>query len=77
MHLQVVLGGGRQVLVSNVTGTPSDPLDTWSCIRKDGLNLIEAYKKDKQTRGLKYSLVSNNMELDELDVENTDYLLGM
>ncbi|KAJ0176286.1 hypothetical protein K1T71_008460 [Dendrolimus kikuchii] len=75
--LHVVLGGGRQVLVSNSSGSPADPLDTWSCISKDGRNLINKYKEDKKSRGLKYSFVSNSKELKELNAAKTDYLLGI
>ncbi|XP_049875109.1 alkaline phosphatase [Pectinophora gossypiella] len=75
--LQVIMGGGRQGLVSNATGTESDPLNAWGCLRQDGRNLIEDYKTDKRNRGLNSSVVSNNKELQDLDIENTDYLLGI
>ncbi|KAH9645138.1 hypothetical protein HF086_005683 [Spodoptera exigua] len=77
--LQVIMGGGRQQLVSNATGTEHDPisLSPWTCYRQDGRNLIEQYKTDKSTRGLKHSVIMNNKELAELDVSNTDYLLGI
>ncbi|KAH9645131.1 hypothetical protein HF086_005676 [Spodoptera exigua] len=73
------MGGGRQQLVSNATGTEHDPisLSPWTCYRQDGRNLIEQYKTDKSTRGLKHSVIMNNKELAELDVSNTDYLLGI
>lgn len=75
--LKVILGGGRQTLVSNVTSTPTDPLDTWSCRRNDGRDLIEEYIKDKEARELKYSVIKNNEELNNLNIKNTDYLLGI
>lgn len=76
--IQVIMGGGRQQLVSNATGTDEDPISTspWTCYRQDGRNLIEQYKTDKETRGLKHSVVMNNQELRELNVNETDYLLG-
>lgn len=64
------------MLVSNSSSTPSDPLDTWSCRRQDGKNLINSYIQDKQSRGLKYSYTRNNQELRNLNVDDTDYLLG-
>lgn len=72
------MGGGRQVLVSNVTNSTADPYDSsrWGCLRKDGRDLIKTYRKDKERRSLKYSIVSNNKELQALDEKNTDYLLG-
>ncbi|XP_023949953.2 alkaline phosphatase isoform X2 [Bicyclus anynana] len=75
--LNVIMGGGRQGLMSNCTGTPSDPISSWACSRSDGRNLIKEYKADKQRRGLKYSIVSNNRELKKFNVNKTDYLLGI
>ncbi|KAJ8719382.1 hypothetical protein PYW08_011557 [Mythimna loreyi] len=77
--LHVVMGGGRQALVSNSTGTPSDPVShmPWTCYRQDGRNLIDTYRADKQSRGLKHSVVMNNKELGDLNVDETDYLFGI
>ncbi|XP_053608237.1 alkaline phosphatase-like isoform X2 [Plodia interpunctella] len=70
--LNVIMGGGRQSLVSNIQGTP----DAWVCASKDGRNLIETYKMDKHIRGLNYSVVSNTQELKSFN-NNSDYLLGI
>lgn len=75
--LNVIMGGGRQCLVSNITGTTEDPLDTWSCISKDGRNLINDWKRDKTARKLKHTFVENNGDLSNLNVGETDYLLGI
>ncbi|XP_050344281.1 alkaline phosphatase-like [Nymphalis io] len=75
--LNVIMGGGRQGLVANVTGSPGDPTSTWGCSRADGRDLIQEYRNNKQSRGLKYSVVSNNRELQNLNVNETDYLLGI
>ncbi|CAB3227872.1 unnamed protein product [Arctia plantaginis] len=76
--LHVVMGGGKQSLVTNVTKTPDDPLDDlWGCLRKDGRNLIQDYKDDKSRRGLNYRVVTDNEELKNLNIENTDYLFGV
>lgn len=66
------MGGGRIGFVSS-SETPSNP---WNCQRNDGRNLIEEYKKDKESRGLKYGVVSNNKELQSLNYNETDYLIG-
>ncbi|GBP74390.1 Alkaline phosphatase [Eumeta japonica] len=66
-----------QVFRSNVTGTPNDPLDTWSCASKDGRDLIADYVEDKQKRGLRYSTVFNTRELKNFNISDTDYLLGI
>lgn len=70
------MGGGRQSLVSNVTATPDDPTSAWACSRADGRDLIQHYRNDKQNRNLKYGVVSNNKELQNLNINETDYLLG-
>lgn len=76
-NINVIFGGGRQCLVSNVTGSSADPLDIWACYSKDGRNLIRDWSNDKKSRNSKYAVVQNNGELDNLDTENTDYVLGM
>lgn len=76
-NINVIMGGGRQCLVSNVTGTDGDPIDTWSCISMDGRNLINDWKRDKNDRRVKHAVVQNNEELAKLDTENIDFLLGM
>ncbi|CAH0726766.1 unnamed protein product, partial [Brenthis ino] len=75
--LHVIMGGGRQSLVPNTTGTSNDPLSSWGCSRLDGKDLIRDYRENKQSRNLKYSVVSNNRELQDFDVNETDYLLGI
>lgn len=75
-NLNVIMGGGRQCLVSNVNGTESDPIDTWSCYSSDGRDLINDWKLDKLKRQLKHAIVQNNHELDSLDANKVDYLLG-
>lgn len=66
------MGGGRNTLV-----TPQEPSDNqWNCERRDGRDLIETYKKDKESRNLKYSVVTNNKELNGVNFNETDYLMG-
>ena len=72
---QVIMGGGRQVLMTNVTGTEKDPLDEWAGRRKDGRDLIDDWKKDKSDK--KAIVVQNNEELSAVNFEDTDYLLGI
>ncbi|KAM3958782.1 alkaline phosphatase [Aphomia sociella] len=75
--LNVILGGGRLSLVSNVSVEANITSNPWVCERQDGLNLIEEYKKNKENRGLKYAYVSNLRELQSFNVSDTDYLLGI
>ncbi|XP_013192280.1 alkaline phosphatase [Amyelois transitella] len=70
--LNVIMGGGKQSLVSNIVANP----DPWTCTTKDGRDMIETFRKDKESRGLNYSVVSNTGELKNFNKES-DYLLGI
>ncbi|XP_076293665.1 alkaline phosphatase [Lasioglossum baleicum] len=76
-NIQVIMGGGRQMLKSGATGTEIDPIDQWAGFREDGRDLIEDWKKDKAARKLAYSVVQNNEELSKLDTSKVDYVLGV
>ncbi|XP_015595863.1 alkaline phosphatase [Cephus cinctus] len=75
--INVIMGGGRQVLVSDVVNGTNDPIDTYACYSKDGRNLISDWSSDKKLLGASYAVVQNNKELSEVDTENTDFLLGI
>ncbi|KAK9884294.1 hypothetical protein WA026_005246 [Henosepilachna vigintioctopunctata] len=75
-NIKVIMGGGRQMLQSNSSEKPNDPLDRGACIRSDGRDLIEVWKKDKEDRKVPYAVVSNNAELNGMD-ESSEYLLGI
>ncbi|CAH0564133.1 unnamed protein product [Brassicogethes aeneus] len=76
-NIQVIMGGGRQCLQSNVTSTDADPIDTWSCLSTDGRDLIREWEKDKIIRKLSHAFIENNEQLSKLDAEKTDFLLGI
>lgn len=76
-NIRVIMGGGRQMLKSNVSGGEFDPIDAWACYRQDGRDLIAEWTRDKSGRNLAYSVVQNNEELSRLDIDNVDYLLGI
>lgn len=71
------MGGGRQMLQSNSTAKPGDPIDTWACYSKDGRNLIDDWVADKARRNFLHTVVQNNDELSKVDPEKTDFLLGV
>ena len=75
--INVIMGGGRQCLVSNVTDSKEDPIDRWACYSKDGRDLIRDWSLDKEKRKLKHAVVSNNEELKNLNTKNADYVMGM
>lgn len=74
--LNVIMGGGRQCLVSNVTSTEADPVDTWSCYSSDGRDLISDWQRDKRKNDLRHAVVQNSRELSDLNTAETDYVLG-
>lgn len=76
-NIRVIMGGGRQVMKSNVSAGEFDPIDTWSCYRQDGRDLINDWIKDKSRRNLAHSVVQNNDELSRVDTNSVDYLLGI
>ncbi|KAG8240334.1 hypothetical protein J437_LFUL000809 [Ladona fulva] len=78
-NIKVIMGGGRQCLQTNLNASEYDPLDGWACRRKDGLDLISMWKRDKESRNLPYHLLSNADELRAFNRElNTSkYLLGI
>ncbi|KAI8043046.1 alkaline phosphatase [Drosophila gunungcola] len=75
--INVIMGGGRQMLVSNVTDSPSDPLDTWASKSADGRDLIQDWRRKKEDEGVSHAVVQNNRELWNLNGQDTDYLLGI
>lgn len=71
------MGGGRQMLRSNVSVGEFDPVDTWACYRQDGRDLVNEWMRDKSSRNFSYQVVQNNEELSQIDINNVDYLLGI
>lgn len=71
-HLQVVMGGGRREFrnstVKDETGSPG--------FRSDGRDLIEEWFEERSSRG-NASYIWNKSQLSEIDVDQTDFLLGM
>lgn len=74
--IQVIMGGGRQCLQSSVPDSAADPVDTWSCYSKDGRDLIEDWKKDKENNKYSYQILNNNKDLQNLDLSK-EYTLGI
>lgn len=77
-RLNVIMGGGRQMLISDVEGTPADPLDTWACRSQDGRNLLLEWQERKRMLGQRGKVVQNRIELSEIvSTENVDFVLGI
>ncbi|XP_054267620.1 alkaline phosphatase-like isoform X1 [Macrosteles quadrilineatus] len=76
-NLKVIMGGGRQCLMTNSSVTPQDPRDTWACSRGDNRDLVQTWVKHKQQLGLSHSYLTNTDDLTRLDPNNVDYVLGL
>lgn len=75
--INVIMGGGRQCLVSNITGTVDDPINTWACFSTDGRDLIRDWNSDKSQRGLRHKSISNTQQLRDIPSNDVDYILGV
>lgn len=75
-RLNVIMGGGRQCLVANVTGSAADPIDTWSCQRQDGRDLIEEWAVRRRNNGERHAIVRTSGELDAIDA-SADFVMGI
>lgn len=75
--INVIMGGGRQMLVSNVSDTPQDPIDTWACKSKDGRNLIQEWSNIKSSRSQAHVVAQNSGQLNNINPSEVDYILGV
>lgn len=77
-NLNVIMGGGRQMLVSDVIGSEADPLDTWACQSHDGRNLMLDWKNQRKTLEQRAKVVENRLELADIGKsDDIDFLLGI
>ncbi|KAG8181657.1 hypothetical protein JTE90_017015 [Oedothorax gibbosus] len=74
-NIQVILGGGREVLMPNTTFDPEYPEKRGK--RVDHRRLIEAWKQHKEEGGHSYKYVWNKRDFDNVDPKKTEYLLGL
>ncbi|KAL1443751.1 hypothetical protein MTO96_045851, partial [Rhipicephalus appendiculatus] len=72
-HMRVIMGGGRKEFFSNKT---CDEYGNRGA-RTDGLNLIETWKSMKNKSNATYGYVTNKSELEAINTNTTDYLLGL
>lgn len=47
------------------------------CVRSDGRNLVDQWRKDKEARGATYAYASNTGQLRDIDPKETDFIMGM
>lgn len=72
---QVLLGGGRRHWLPKVAHDPE--LTKEEGRRLDGRNLIDDWARDKKKRSLKAEYVWNKGQLDKINPNQVDYLLGV
>ncbi|XP_027220591.2 alkaline phosphatase isoform X3 [Penaeus vannamei] len=71
-NIKVILGGGRQSF-----GASTGPVNKDTCIRRDGRDLTREWLSDKAQQGHSAAYVTNAGELANVDVDDTDFLLGL
>ena len=71
-NFRVILGGGRREFI-NTTVTDEEGLPGK---RSDGRNLIHEWKEARSKKG-KARYIWNKHQLNDIDIEKTDYLLGL
>ncbi|CRK87690.1 CLUMA_CG001481, isoform A [Clunio marinus] len=71
-NLKVILGCGRR----NFINTTAVDEEGRPGLRSDGRNLIDEWLEERNKSG-KAIYVGHRQELNEIDIENTDYLLGL
>ncbi|XP_068249172.1 alkaline phosphatase-like [Palaemon carinicauda] len=71
-NMKVIMGGGRQEM-----GAPLEEGAKPKCVRNDGRNLVEKWQQDRDAAGKTNAYVTNTRQLRDLDVEDTEYILGL
>ncbi|KAG8233244.1 hypothetical protein J437_LFUL013506, partial [Ladona fulva] len=71
-NFKVIMGGGW-----NPLGVTSVLDEDESCIRQDGLNIVDYWTEDKRMRNLKCNYVNSSKSLMSLDIQKTDCVLGI
>ncbi|XP_063596573.1 alkaline phosphatase-like [Penaeus indicus] len=71
-NIKVILGGGRQSF-----GASTGPVNKDTCVRRDGRDLTREWLADKVQQGHSAAYVTNAGELASVDVDDTDFLLGL
>ncbi|XP_016959683.1 alkaline phosphatase 4 [Drosophila biarmipes] len=79
--LNVIMGGGRQMLSSVVPKTHWDPVDELLCESNDGRNLLKEWRNQKlresKVNPIKFDLVQRTDELESLNASSFDHILGI
>lgn len=72
-QLKVVMGGGRRMFLDETFTDEEGGKGS----RTDGRNLIEEWQNLQRVKQRKFNYVWNKSQLQRLDLDNTDYVLGL
>ncbi|KAH8271279.1 hypothetical protein KR018_005635 [Drosophila ironensis] len=79
--LNVIIGGGRQMLSSLVPKPKWDPVDELLCLSGDGRNLLKEWRNQKlrhsKIEPIRFDVVQRTDELESLNASSFDYLMGV
>ena len=70
---KVIFGGGYASMSADFEEDSWDDFDEYDCYRKNKTNLVDTWKNLKSDKG---KFVKSLSELDKLDLESTEYVLG-
>ncbi|XP_075148447.1 alkaline phosphatase 13 [Haematobia irritans] len=73
-HLNVIMGGGRQSLISLPIANQSEVV---GCISQDRRNLLQDWKLSKLERNSKFKLLDSIEELNDFNGASVDFLTGI
>ncbi|XP_053953919.1 alkaline phosphatase 4 [Anastrepha ludens] len=76
-NANVIMGGGRQTLVSRVPNTAWDPVDETVCDSQDKRNIISDWQKLNLKLKRTFAVLQNNVELQEFNDTNVDHVMGI
>ncbi|EDW42768.1 intestinal-type alkaline phosphatase [Drosophila sechellia] len=79
--LNVLIGGGRQMLSSLVPNTKYDPVDELLCESNDGRNLLKDWRtkklRESKINPIIFDLIQRRDELESLNSSSFDYLMDV
>ncbi|XP_011178280.2 alkaline phosphatase 4 [Zeugodacus cucurbitae] len=75
--VNVIMGGGRQTLVSDVPNTVWDPVDETVCNSQDNRNIISDWQLLNVKLKREFAVLQNNDDLRELNGTNIDHVMGI
>ncbi|XP_018791590.1 PREDICTED: alkaline phosphatase 4 [Bactrocera latifrons] len=76
-NVNVIMGGGRQTLVSNVPNTVWDPVDETTCNSQDKRNIISDWQLLNVKLKRDFAVLLNSDDLRELNGTKVDYVMGI